>query len=136
MNNIKIKDCLDIVSIHEDSIVITLNKKYSSGKDVARDIESQLPSNNDLEIENWDSFYDNLCSLDYELDKKFKSLTIIHSSYLDVHDESMITYLQAIIDACNSYYRSADANKGFSLYAVFLSKHMDIYKEVESLNVR
>lgn len=78
MNNIEIKECLDIVNIDENGIVITLNKQYPSGKDVAKDIESQLPSDNELEVENWDAFYDNLCSLDYELDKKFKSVTIIH----------------------------------------------------------
>ena len=122
-----------MINIHENSIVIILNKEYFSGREVAKDIESQLPSNNDLEVENWDAFYDNLCSLDYELDKKFKSVTIIHSTYLDVNDDSMITYLQIIFDACNSYYRSTDINQGFSLYAVFLSKHMNIYKEVESL---
>lgn len=133
MNNIEIKDYLDMVNIHEDGIVITLNKEYFSGKDVAKDIESQLPINHDLEVENWDAFYDNLCSLDYELYKKINSVTIIHSSYLDVNDDSMITYLQIIFDACNSYYRSTDINEGFSLYAVFLSNHMNIYKEVESL---
>lgn len=59
MNNIEIKECLDIVNIDENGIVITLNKQYPFGKDVAKDIESQLSSDNELEVENWDAFYDN-----------------------------------------------------------------------------
>lgn len=45
----------------------------------------------------------------------------------------MITYLQIILDACNSYYRSTNIDEEFSFYAVFLYKHMTIYKEVECL---